>query len=240
MRLCSCGFANADDASACAACGAPFAAAIPGTALPTATASALVLEEVRGGVTVTVTAPGGVLGRAGDFAPEAFSPRVSGVHAVVAMSDTGRWTIEHTGRNASSVERAGAWTTLRAGAPHPLFGGEMLKLADMTFRVSLAYPESESAAAAADCPGAPPVPEAAGTGADPSLTPPLRPFPAGPCAAPSAAPSIPWPAPPIASTAAPSAATPSTNGGSPARRPGPPTSPSTGARPCSSTASTIP
>lgn len=43
----------------------------------------------------------------------------------------------------------------------------MLKLADMTFRVSLAYPESESAAAAADCPGAPPVPEAAGTGADP-------------------------------------------------------------------------
>ena len=167
MRLCSCGFANADDASACAACGAPFTTAIPGTALPTATASALVLEEVRGGATVTVTAPGGVLGRAGDFAPEAFSPRVSGVHAVVAMSDTGRWTIEHTGRNASSVERAGAWTTLRAGAPHPLFGGEMLKLADMTFRVSRPYPERESAAAAADCPGAPPVPEAAGTGADP-------------------------------------------------------------------------
>ena len=162
MRLCSCGFANADDASACAACGAPFTTAIPGTALPTATASALVLEEVRGGATITVTAPGGVLGRAGDFAPEAFSPRVSGVHAVVAMSDTGRWTIEHTGRNASSVERAGAWTTLRAGAPHPLFGGEMLKLADMTFRVSLAYP-----AAAPAGPAPPPPPPAARRGADP-------------------------------------------------------------------------
>ena len=62
---------------------------------------------------------------------------MSGVHAVVAVDSEGRWTIEHTGRNASAVERGGVWSDLRCGAPQPLFGGEMLKLADMVFRVQV-------------------------------------------------------------------------------------------------------
>lgn len=158
MRLCSCGFANADAASACTACGAPFATATAAATAPPPAAGNLILEDLRGGATITVTAPGGVLGRAGDFAPEAFSPRVSGVHAVVALGDTGRWTIEHTGRNASSVERAGVWTTLRGGVPHPLFGDETLKLADMVFRVNLTCPEGEQGATTVDCASAPDAP----------------------------------------------------------------------------------
>ena len=103
----------------------------------------LLLEELRTGAVVAVPAPGGVLGRAGDFEPNLFSPRVSGVHAVVAMNAEGRWTIEHTGRNESSVERAGVWSVLRAGCPQPLFGGETLKLADMVFRVKMAEPSRD-------------------------------------------------------------------------------------------------
>lgn len=95
----------------------------------------LLLEDVRSGEVVRIPAPGGILGRAGDFSPDLFSPRVSGAHAVVAVDSEGRWTIEHTGRNASAVERGGVWSDLRCGAPQPLFGGEMLKLADMVFRV---------------------------------------------------------------------------------------------------------
>lgn len=162
MRLCPCGFANLDDAARCAACGSPLAIGgggalgissaaaprpspernMPDTQLrpsPPGNASArnsmLCLEEVRSGAMVRIPAPGGVLGRAGDFEPDLFSPRVSGVHAVATVSDEGRWAIEHLGRNASAVERGGIWSDLRTGAPQPLFGGETLKLADMVFRV---------------------------------------------------------------------------------------------------------
>ena len=129
MRLCSCGFANPDDAMRCAACGGAFSHESAG--------DTLLLEDVRSGEVVRIPAPGGILGRAGDFSPDLFSPRVSGVHAVVAVDSEGRWTIEHTGRNASAVERGGVWSDLRCGAPQPLFGGEMLKLADMVFRVQV-------------------------------------------------------------------------------------------------------
>lgn len=175
MQLCSCGFANTNDAHTCTACGATL------TAPPTSTgaqgsgsslageaadsplqacdkqpeqtpaplaAPTLLLEDVRTGAVVRCTAPGGVLGRAGDFSPDAFSPRVSGVHAVVALNEEGRWTLEHTGRNGTSVERGGAVTPLRAGAPWPLFGGETLKMADMLFRVSLEDAPEDAGAAA--------------------------------------------------------------------------------------------
>ena len=121
MRLCSCGFANPDDAMRCAACGGALSHESAG--------DTLLLEDVRSGEVVRIPAPGGILGRAGDFSPDLFSPRVSGVHAVVAVDSEGRWTIEHTGRNASAVERGGVWSDL--------FGGEMLKLADMVFRVQV-------------------------------------------------------------------------------------------------------
>lgn len=136
MQLCSCGFANNDDAMSCAACGAMLDAG-PSDQSGPAPSSSLLLENLCTGETIRIPSPGGVLGRAGDFAPDSFSPRVSGVHAVVSASDGGAWTIEHTGRNASSVERGGVWSVLRAGAPQPLFGGETLKLADMVFRVRI-------------------------------------------------------------------------------------------------------
>lgn len=156
MQLCSCGFANADEATSCVACGralsttpsaipgassiasnSPATASVPGAEAGPCCAPSLMLENARGG-TISIPAPGGLLGRAGDFEPDSFSPRVSGVHALLSCDDEGRWTIEHLGRNGSSVERGGVWTTLRTGQPQPLFGGETLKLADMVFRVSLA------------------------------------------------------------------------------------------------------
>ncbi|MEC4272881.1 FHA domain-containing protein [Adlercreutzia sp. R25] len=170
MRLCSCGFANDDAAHVCVACGNPLAREgnapeDPSTAgLRPSTqddteeaprpAPDLLLEDLRAGTVVRITAPGGILGRAGDFSPDVFSSRVSGVHAVVAASPDGRWTIEHTGRNESSVLRGNAWSSLHAGAPQPLFGGETLKLADMVFRVAVEAPEAagsfaEATAAAA-------------------------------------------------------------------------------------------
>lgn len=149
MRLCSCGFANPDDATHCAACGSALTHESAG--------GVLLLEEVRSGQVVRVTAPGGILGRAGDFSPDLFSPRVSGVHAVVATNAEGHWTIEHTGRNASAVERGGIWSDLRCGAPQPLFGGETLKLADMVFRVRVGTQEAvaEGATAESDAQDAP-------------------------------------------------------------------------------------
>lgn len=149
MRLCSCGFANPDDATHCAACGSALTHESAG--------GVLLLEEVRSGQVVRVTAPGGILGRAGDFSPDLFSPRVSGVHAVVATNAEGHWTIEHTGRNASAVERGGIWSDLRCGAPQPLFGGETLKLADMVFRVRVGTQKAvaEGATAESDAQDAP-------------------------------------------------------------------------------------
>ena len=146
MRLCSCGFANPDDAMRCAACGGAFSHESAG--------DTLLLEDVRSGEVVRIPAPGGILGRAGDFSPDLFSPRVSGVHAVVAVDSEGRWTIEHTGRNASAVERGGVWSDLRCGAPQPLFGGEMLKLADMVFRVQVGT-VADGAAVESDAQNAP-------------------------------------------------------------------------------------
>ena len=119
MRLCSCGFANPDDAMRCAACGGALSHESAG--------DTLLLEDVQSGEVVRIPAPGGILGRAGDLSPDLFSPRVSGVHAVVAVDSEGRWTIEHAGRNASAVERGGVWSDLRCGAPQPLFGGEVLE-----------------------------------------------------------------------------------------------------------------
>lgn len=163
MQLCPCGFANTDVATSCVACGRALSnipgggenAHTPSVADSSPTPSdashvaetsctpcvpcapcTLVLENARGGV-ISIPAPGGLLGRAGDFEPDSFSPRVSGVHALVACDDEGHWTIEHLGRNGSSVERGGSWITLRTGEPEPLFGGETLKLADMVFRVQV-------------------------------------------------------------------------------------------------------
>ncbi len=212
MRLCSCGFANPDGAMRCAACGGALSHESAG--------DTLLLEDVRSGEVVRIPAPGGILGRAGDFSPDLFSPRVSGVHAVVAVDSEGRWTIEHTGRNASAVERGGVWSDLRCGAPQPLFGGEMLKLADMVFRVQVG-----TQAAVAD---------GAAVESDARTLPPKLP---GPCDVPCAGPNMPWKAPKVALPPARSARIRWMPGRSRASRRGPCPA---GRPPCSSTASTSP
>lgn len=84
---------------------------------------------------IVIPVPGGVLGRAGDFSPEAFSLRVSGVHALLDFS-RGRWFIKHLGRNKSYLLRADAWIELPREQAVELLSGDRLRLADMLFAVS--------------------------------------------------------------------------------------------------------
>lgn len=177
MKLCSCGFANSDDAGICLACGAPLGSEVATTAEmvggtvehgrdeevlgasltvsarcertdaqdshenPTAS---LILESMSnpGCIPVRIPAPGGIIGRAGDFSPEVFSARVSGIHAKVTSED-GHWTIEHLGRNRSYVLRAGVWMDLPRGRGVGLLNGDQLRLADMLFRVVLEQSQVE-------------------------------------------------------------------------------------------------
>lgn len=147
MRICSCGFANSDDASACAACGSTLLQSETGNdnssetgkrdeRPPTRTAS-LVLRSIASDDEVEIPYPGGIIGRAGKFNPEAFSNRVSGTHAIVAADDQGAWTIEHIGRNASAIRSGSVWVTLAPNKAVPLLNGDVLKLADMVFKVEL-------------------------------------------------------------------------------------------------------
>lgn len=84
---------------------------------------------------IVIPVPGGVLGRAGDFSPETFSLRVSGVHALLDFS-RGRWFIKHLGRNKSYLLRADAWIELPREQAVELLSGDRLRLADMLFAVS--------------------------------------------------------------------------------------------------------
>lgn len=97
----------------------------------------LLLEDVRSGEVVRIPAPGGILGRAGDFLARPLL--AEGVRRPCRGGRRQRRALDHRahGRNASAVERGGVWSDLRCGAPQPLFGGEMLKLADMVFRVQV-------------------------------------------------------------------------------------------------------
>ena len=85
---------------------------------------------------IVIPVPGGILGRAGDFSPEVFSPRVSGVHALLDFS-RGRWSIKHLGRNKSYLLRASEWIELPREQAVELLPGDRLRLADMLFVVSM-------------------------------------------------------------------------------------------------------
>lgn len=137
LNVCECGFANDGTAESCAACGSPLAP-MP----PTQVGSLLTLTKATGSdsVAVAIPAPGGVIGRAGDFSPEVFSERVSGIHANITASDT-CWEIEHLGRNKSAILRAGEWIELPQGMKVGLLDGDQLRLADMLFRISIASPD---------------------------------------------------------------------------------------------------
>lgn len=167
VRVCSCGFANREDAEACLACGTPL------DGLPNSEASAdddleacgegpmLVLSQASGGnEVIEVLAPGGIIGRAGAFSPEAFSERVSGVHANLEFSGSS-WTIEHLGRNQSAILRAGERIELPKGRPIGLLDGDQLLLADMLFRVAVRSGQNRQDEDAAPCSD---VNEAAGDG----------------------------------------------------------------------------
>lgn len=108
----------------------------------------LVLENMRTAERIAVPAPGGIIGRAGDFSPESFSRRVSGVHLVATPLENGRgWNLEFMGRNTTAVNAGGSWINLSVGSSAPVFGGELLKMADMLFRVKLeddAKPEEDT------------------------------------------------------------------------------------------------
>lgn len=113
----------------------------------------LILDNVAqpAGDQIVIPVPGGILGRAGDFSPEVFSPRVSGVHALIDFS-RGRWFIKHLGRNKSYLLRAGEWIELPREQAVELLPGDRLRLADMLFAISISPydPREASTASAGD------------------------------------------------------------------------------------------
>lgn len=175
MKICECGFANQDEAQACVACGMPLdkgVAVLAGTSdafaasgvsanqTPTSEGEPcanrlpcvyLILENVAqpADIPIVVPVPGGILGRAGDFSPEVFSLRVSGIHAALDFS-RGKWLIKHLGRNKSYLVRAGEWIELPCERAVELLPGDQLRLADMLFAVSTSpYDPREANAACA-------------------------------------------------------------------------------------------
>lgn len=149
LNVCDCGFANEGTANSCAACGSPL---VPVPLTQVSTLLTLIKATGVDSVVVGIPAPGGVIGRAGDFSPEVFSERVSGIHANITASDT-CWEIEHLGRNKSAILRAGEWIELPHGMKVGLLDGDQLRLADMLFRVSIASPDEGAEECATDACG---------------------------------------------------------------------------------------
>ncbi|MCL6580111.1 MAG: FHA domain-containing protein [Firmicutes bacterium] len=80
---------------------------------------------------------GAVLGREGDVRRDFFEPlrKVSRRHAIVRRTGSGRWTIADMGsRNGTYVNGE----RLPVDVPKPLQAGDIVKLADQSFVVSLA------------------------------------------------------------------------------------------------------
>lgn len=98
--------------------------------------TALVLVEARTKARVVVDHVPCILGRMGDYCNELFSPQVSRSHLKVDRRD-GVWLVAHIGTNPTTVFSRGSRTPLREGIEYPLNGGEMLRMADMTFIVEI-------------------------------------------------------------------------------------------------------
>lgn len=105
---------------------------------------------------ISVPSPGGFLGRGGDFSPDAFTVKVSRLHAKMAF-DGIHWNVEHYGLNATSILRAGEWIDVPKGRAVALLDGDQLRMADMMFLVSIDEPaegeraSSDSAGAESEC-----------------------------------------------------------------------------------------
>jgi hypothetical protein len=148
VKVCSCGFANAEDANVCLACGAQLsegASVAVSEAESSTAAPVLKLEFVSGSnQPIEIAAPGGIIGRAGNFSPEVFSSRISRKHAKLTFENNA-WSITHLGRNKSYLLRGGIWTELPLGHAFALLNGDMLRFSDILFRVALASSNSEEA-----------------------------------------------------------------------------------------------
>ncbi|WP_080800202.1 FHA domain-containing protein [Arabiibacter massiliensis] len=161
MWICSnCGMANEDAFDVCPACAAGTSQAgerahdASPTPLPDSPRSVdaesfvdgrasqsagdlLVLEEVRTRTEIEIGGSGGFLGREGDYKNDLFSPKVSRLHLEVRKEQAG-WSITPMNTvNSTYVYKNGESAELVEGVPHPLYGGETVRMADMTFRVSL-------------------------------------------------------------------------------------------------------
>lgn len=130
MWVCECGFANNDASAACAACGAQA----PSNG---ESAGSLVLVNLRTRQRIEIARPGGIIGRAGDFCPDSFTPRVSRVHLIAEAHENGSWTLEFVGRHKTEIDAAGVWTPLEPDMPREVVGGEKLRMADMLFRIEV-------------------------------------------------------------------------------------------------------
>ncbi len=143
MWECSCGFINDDATRACLACGSPSPA-------PAETPGSLVLVNMSTRQRIEVKRPGGIIGRAGDFEPDSFSPRVSRMHLVAEAHDGKPWTLEFIGRHKTELDAAGVWAPMERDMPREVVGGEKLRMADMLFRIEV-LPENAAPAFPTGC-----------------------------------------------------------------------------------------
>ena len=142
------GMPNDDDSAVCAFCGSPKpqeaepdAADTCGAAAEASEDSVLVLNDMRTKRSVEIDRDG-IVGREGDFDPDAFEPTVSRKHLLVARRE-GVWTIRHVGRNSTKVFTQGQEVSVESGMEYPLYGGELLKLGGMYLDVLVEALEPE-------------------------------------------------------------------------------------------------
>lgn len=160
MWICSkCGVTNEDAFSVCVFCatGTPQAESmrdVPPTPLPDSPRSVdaepfvdgrtaqsagdiLVFEEARTRTRIEIGGSGGFLGREGDYNNDLFSPEVSRLHLEVRKESAGWSIIPMDTPNPTHVFTRNVRAELVEGVPYPLYGGETVRMANMTFRVSL-------------------------------------------------------------------------------------------------------
>lgn len=104
--------------------------------------SVLVLTDIASRRRIRVDRDFGIVGRDGDFDPDAFEGTVSRQHLVVARRGS-TWAIRHIGRNESVVYTQRDAIPVPRNMEYPLHGGESLKLGTMYFDVSVEEPSIE-------------------------------------------------------------------------------------------------
>lgn len=96
----------------------------------------LVFTEIRTGERLEIVGKGGFVGRVGDYVADCFTQKISRQHVCISRTDGG-WDIEHFGRNPTVIFADGERIELERGVKYPLYAGEMVRMADLSFRVSV-------------------------------------------------------------------------------------------------------